>query len=153
MSEKKRFRIGEAVVNLSSMNIKLAEVVVASADAALRCVPLWRRDALQRRRAALRSALRRGAALRQHRVAAGAAASRLVPLTCTGGMRCMRAMTLPSYAPASTQLAVRPAPHHADDTRRQSLSQPFPRCPRLSIRPSFAARRENMTEQEMATGL
>jgi hypothetical protein len=32
MSEKKRYRIGEAVVNLSSMKLELAEQVVAHAE-------------------------------------------------------------------------------------------------------------------------
>jgi hypothetical protein len=36
MSEKKRFRIGSAVVNLSSMKPELAEIVVSNAEVAQR---------------------------------------------------------------------------------------------------------------------
>ncbi len=40
MSEKKRFRIGDAVVNLNAMKLELAESVVALAEASRKCVLL-----------------------------------------------------------------------------------------------------------------
>lgn len=49
MSEKKRFRLGPAVVNICAMKPELAEVVINIANSALRCVQLVRREVGRRK--------------------------------------------------------------------------------------------------------